>query len=101
MPLPALARPPAPEMVPENVLVAPGMFMVSIPPPSSVTLPLPVSEPMVTRFGPGSNVAPAATVTGELVGIIATCIPKLGIPTAETMALYHWLAIQLNPVSSG
>ena len=62
--MPVLPKPPVPTMVPENVEVTP-LLTVSVP-VVTVTVPEPLSGPMVSFRPFSSRNAPPATVTAEL-----------------------------------
>ena len=77
VPVPILLRPPAPEIVPENVVLVLSLPVVSVAEPS-VTEPAPASEPMVWLKLLRSRVAPLATVKavkGENAFVAPACRP--------------------------
>ena len=84
VPLPILARPPLPDIVPENVVLVLSVPTVRVAAPS-VTAPAPASEPIVWLKLARFNVAPLATVKA-LKGAKVLVAPACKVPALTLVA---------------
>ncbi len=86
LPLPAFtSEPPLPEITPEKaVLLLLSPPVISAPSPK-VTLPAPVSEPMVSSWPARSRVAPSETVWAEAAERLLSA-PACRVPCSTCVA---------------
>ena len=77
--MPILARPPVPDIVPENVVLVLSLPVVSVAEPS-VTLPAPASEPMLW-LKPLRLSAPPETTVNALAGENTLVAPAAKVPS--------------------